>query len=82
MESKRSEKETMKKDHEVASLDDVAHVELVTELNNNLISALNSAAESTVPAKVKACVRETWCEDNKFNALLEDRKNHIVGSEY
>ena len=70
------------KDHAVAALNDVNDVELVTELNNNLISALNSAAESTIPAKVKTCVRETWCEDNEFNALLEERKNHIVGSEY
>ena len=33
------------KDHEVAALDDVDDGELVTELNNKLISALNSAAE-------------------------------------
>ena len=62
----------------VAALNDVNDVELVTELNNNLISALNSAADSTLRAKVKTRVRETWCEDNEFNALLEERKNHIV----
>ena len=31
---------------------------------------------------IGSLVRETWCEDNEFNALLEERKNHIVGPEY
>ena len=55
-------------DHASAKLNDAAIIESTKELDDNLISALSSAAESNLPSKVKTRVRETW-------------KNYSFGSE-
>ena len=68
-------------DHAAAKLNDAAIIESTIELDDNLISALSSAAESTLPSKVKTRVRETWSEDDEFNTLLQQRKNYSFGSE-
>ena len=67
--------------HAAAKLNDAAIIESTIEIDDNLISALSSAAESTLPSKVKTRVRETWSEDDEFNTLLQQRKNYSFGSE-